>query len=225
MDSLPIISSTGFLLGAGAMYFSVWYLKRVQKKKELKEKEISYFINHFIFYGAFLFGMGIIPLLGFQNKLALQLTFPLSSIFWYIGYAFLIYTAASYRFVSLQKSLVGLVLIAGAAVTILLFLNPSNTVVEKGITLWGFQPPATFFVPLFMMTFMVLIMLGFLYESFKNPDQIIRRRSLFWALSLFVGIFGGPLHAIVKTSFQYLLLDIILVASYFLRLAGAIYKR
>lgn len=194
-------------------------------KEKTGDKEINYFIGHFFFYGTFLFGLGIVPLIFPQNSLALQWTFPISSIFWYIGYAFLIYFAASYRLSLLQKPLMVLTLIAGVAVTVLIFLNPSDTVIKNGIILWNFQVPSNILIPLFMTTFIALPMSAFFYETFKNADQVIRRRSLLLGLSLLISIIGGPTHALVKTSFQYLLVDIILVGSYFLRLAGAIYKR
>lgn len=227
MAFLPIISSTGFLIGAAVCYFSSFYLWKKQQKKELKDKEIDYLGKHFVFYGTFLFGMGIMPLLLSQNQWALRLTFPLSSIFWYVGYAFLIYVAASYKFLALQKSIFILVLMAGFAVTAVIFLNlgDSQPTIENGIILWNFQPPVSILIPLFMMTFMALAMLAFFYEALKNSDSAVKRRSLFLALSLLMGIVGGPTHALVKTAFQYFLVDMLLVVSYFLRLAGAIYKR
>ena len=219
------ISSIGFLIGAAVSYFSFWHLKKNRQKKELKDKEINYFLGHFIFYGTFLFGLGIIPLLAPQNTLALQLTFPISVIFWFIGYAFMIYAASSYRFILLQKPLTILTLIAGAALTTASFIKLNNPIIEKGIILWNFQPPVTFLVPLFLTIFMVLPMLVFFYEAIKNTDQNTRRRSLFWALAFLIGIIAGPTHALVQTPLQNFLIDIGLIVGYFLKLAGAIYKR
>lgn len=225
------LSAVSFVIGAITSLIPAWIVYHSYKNH--KEEFIKYFMYYFLFYGI---GMTLMSLILFifpkdNFKQAVALLFVMPFLFLAFGYFFMI--PASIKFPKLKEAGFYLIITFGILFFVLTVINLRPTQIsERGLI--GFDAPeymiGTFKFDvdnLFLLTVSIAwlpAIVIFIYEAIKNKTRSIKIRSTLLASGLIALMVFGQMHDQVKTWQAFLLLDALTGASYFLLLAGVLYK-
>lgn len=216
-------SAVSHALGAIASLVPAWFIYRSYKKHP--EEFIKYFMLYFLLFGIAGVILSAVEFIFPKDTLKQGIGILFSTPFFYVALAYFFMVPASLKFPKLKK--IGFWIIIGLGVISFILnvidIHPT-TINDRGLIDFKTAPyVGEIFLLMFALAWLPAIAI-FIYEAIKNKNKFVKIRSVLLAIGLLTLLVFGQMHDVVKTWQGFLLADVLTVISYFILMAGVLYR-